>query len=261
MVRDIKHIARLLTLLTILLFPARSMAQFGFDVLSVEAFIHDHKEIKSKLLTRSAIEQVNMALHKVSKDNSVEYKAMNDSLDKYNKCFDIIDLIYTSSRTAFNAVNSYNSVKKNLGNLKELNEDFINKCLLKGNIVASDSLIINTYDDMVKSIVGDAEDLYKSFYDLALYASGQVHITVPQLMTIINNINDSLNHIRDSVDHCYYVLWKYITIRTTFWKSSLYAYNPRSKAEVVSEAMRRWRSSQVAAMSGSVERLSQKYPK
>lgn len=261
MVKKIIHIARLLSLLTTLLIPARAMGQFSFDAPSVEAFIHDHKEIKSQLLTRSAIEQVNMALHNVSKDNVIDYRAMNDSLDKYNKCFDIINLLYTSGRTAFNAVNSYNSVKKDLVNLKNLNDDFIKKCLLRGDIVASDSIIINTYEGMVSSIVSDADDLYKSFYDLALYATGKIHITVPRLMTIINNINDSLEHIRKSVGHCYYVLWKYITIRTHYWKESLYAYNPRTKAEVVSEAMDRWRASRVKAMSGSVEKLSQKFPK
>ena len=88
---------RLLTILSfVLLLPFPSMAQWSLDVPSIEAYIADHKDQRSLLLARSALEQGNVLLHQYSSDANAEYKAINVELDKYTRAFDALMLITTS---------------------------------------------------------------------------------------------------------------------------------------------------------------------
>lgn len=46
----------IIALLLITLFPNTALAQWGFDAVSVEAYINDHKKQRSLLLARSTLE-------------------------------------------------------------------------------------------------------------------------------------------------------------------------------------------------------------
>ncbi len=231
------------------------------DMGTIEALINDHKQIRSALITRSALETVNVVLHEGTMEQTELYRALNDTLSVYYKCFNMIDFLYSTGVTAFNAYNSYKDVKQDLQNLWELNNEFVEKCLLKGNIVREDSLIINTYERLAESVLHDAEALYKSYTDIAFYATNTVQCTTARLINILNQINNTLDHIRHAVHRCYYILWKYITIRIHAWKSALYRANMKTKAECVNEAMERWRQSRIEPFQGKVSTLSEKYPK
>lgn len=104
MANRIVHIYTILLFLLILV-PFTARAQWNFDVLTVEALIKDHKNIRSVLLARSALEQANEVLHNYSMEASVGYDSLNVKLDKYTKCFDIIDIIYNSGMTVLNVYN------------------------------------------------------------------------------------------------------------------------------------------------------------
>ena len=54
------------------LVPRPAMAQFGFDVVSVEAYINDHKEQRSLLLVRSTLEASNKLLHDYSRKANID---------------------------------------------------------------------------------------------------------------------------------------------------------------------------------------------
>ena len=58
------------------LVPMSAKAQLGFDVVSVEAYINDHKEQRSLLLVRSTLEASNKLLHDYSSDANIGYKAI-----------------------------------------------------------------------------------------------------------------------------------------------------------------------------------------
>ncbi len=90
----------ILCLLTLV--PMSAKAQLGFDVVSVEAYINDHKEQRSLLLVRSTLEASNKLLHDYSSDANIGYKDINKELDKYTRAFDIIDILYQSLRTSLN---------------------------------------------------------------------------------------------------------------------------------------------------------------
>lgn len=131
-----------LILIIAMLFPLCAKAQWSFDVGSVEAYIADHKNQKSLLLARSTLEMSNQLLHEYSADATDEYKELNFDLDKYTRAFDIIDIIYQSTRTALNVRDTYTNISENVGKYKRMLTDFHEKCLSRGNIEPSDTLII-----------------------------------------------------------------------------------------------------------------------
>ena len=56
-----KILTILICLLTLL--PSAAKAQVGFDAVSIEAYIKDHKQQRSLLLVRSTLEASNKLLH------------------------------------------------------------------------------------------------------------------------------------------------------------------------------------------------------
>ena len=99
--------------------PRSAKAQLGFDVISVEAYINDHKEQRSLLLVRSTLEASNKLLHDYSSDANIDYKNINKELDKYTRAFDIIDVLYQSLRTSLNVYNTYETVSDRVADYKK----------------------------------------------------------------------------------------------------------------------------------------------
>ena len=135
-----RTILMILCLMT--LFPSVGKAQLGFDVASLEAYINDHKEQRSLLLVRSTLEASNKLLHDYSSEANIDYKNINKELDKYTRAFDVIDVLYQSLRTSLNVYSTYETVSDRVGDYKDMLEDFNKKCLERGNIVSTDTLII-----------------------------------------------------------------------------------------------------------------------
>lgn len=130
----------LICLLTLL--PSIAKAQMGFDVTSVEAYINDHKQQRSLLLVRSTLEASNKLLHDYSGDANIGFKDINKELDKYTRAFDVIDVLYQTLRTSLNVYNTYENVSDRVGDYRKMLNDFRKKCLERGNIMSTDTLII-----------------------------------------------------------------------------------------------------------------------
>ena len=75
--------ALLITIVLLALLPDVVKAQWTFDVVSVEAYINDHKKQRSLLLARSTLEYSNQLLHEYSRKEVGEYKELNIDLDRY----------------------------------------------------------------------------------------------------------------------------------------------------------------------------------
>ena len=114
------------------LLPGIAKAQWTFDIVSVEAYINDHKKQRSLLLARSTLEYSNKLLHEYSCKEIGDYKELNIDLDKYTRAFDAIDVMYQSLRTVLNVKNTYTSVSDRIGDYKSLLEDFNAKILKRG---------------------------------------------------------------------------------------------------------------------------------
>ena len=226
-------------ILIAMMMPLCAKAQWSFDVPSVEAYIADHKNQRSLLLARATLEQSNKLLHEYSSKTIVEYKELNFDLDKYTRAFDIIDLIYQSTRTAFNVKDTYNTVTDRIGGYKRMLDDFYEKCLSRGKIEVSDTLIISINVKCIRKIGDEAQDLYRSMTDLVLYATGAAACSTADLMAVMNAINNSLDNIRLHLNKAYFDTWRYIQVRIGYWKAEV--YRNKSLRDIIDDAFGRWR--------------------
>ena len=221
------------------LFPNISRAQYGFDVVSVEAYINDHKQQRSLLLVRSTLEASNKLLHDYTSDANIGFKDINAQLDKYTRAFDVIDILYQSLRTSLNIYNTYETISDRVGDYKAMLNDFSNKCLEHGNIVSTDTLIISINARALKRIADEGDNLYKSVSDLVLYATGAAACTTSDLLLLLNSINLSLDNIKQHLNKAYFETWKYIQVRIGYWKRQV--YRAKTKQEIINDAFGRWR--------------------
>ena len=132
----------LITAVLLALLPRVAQAQWTFDIVSVEAYINDHKKQRSLLLARSTLEYSNQLLHEYSRKEVGGYKELNVDLDRYTRAFDVIDVMYQSLRTALNVKSTYTAVSDRIGDYKRLLEDFNEKVVKRGRIDPADALII-----------------------------------------------------------------------------------------------------------------------
>lgn len=227
-------------LLCMLMFlPLSVKAQFGMDVSSIEAYINDHKEQRSILLVRSTLEASNKLLHDYSSEANIDYKNINKELDKYTRAFDVIDILYQSLRTSLNVYHTYETVSTRIGDYKDMLEAYHKKCLSRGNIVSTDTLIITVNVHALQRITDECDNLYKSVSDLVLYATGAAACTTSDLLLVISNINTSLDNIQRHLNKAYFDTWRYIQVRIGYWKRQV--YRAKTKEEMVQDAFGRWR--------------------
>ena len=149
--------ALLITIVLLALLPDVVKAQWTFDVVSVEAYINDHKKQRSLLLARSTLEYSNQLLHEYSRKEVGEYKELNIDLDRYTRAFDVIDVMYQSLRTVLNAKNTYNTVSDRIADYKSMLEAFHEKVLKRGRIEPSDALLITINEKAIRDIAHDGE--------------------------------------------------------------------------------------------------------
>jgi hypothetical protein len=239
MMKTMKNRYRYGILFFLMLFPTVMKAQYGFDFVSVEAYIEDHKTQRSLLLVRSTLEASNKLLHDYSSAANVEYKDLNVELDKYTRAFDVIDILYQSLRTSLNIYTTYETVSDRIGDYKNMLNDFNEKCLSRGNIVSTDTLLVSINLKAIQKIAEEGENLYRSVSDLILYATGAAACSTSDLLLVLNNINTSLDNIRTHLNKAYFDTWRYIQVRIGYWKRQV--YRAKTKQEIVNDAFGRWR--------------------
>ena len=242
--------ALLITIVLLALLPDVVKAQWTFDVVSVEAYINDHKKQRSLLLARSTLEYSNQLLHEYSRKEVGEYKELNIDLDRYTRAFDVIDVMYQSLRTVLNAKNTYNTVSDRIADYKSMLEAFHEKVLKRGRIEPSDALLITINEKAIRDIAHDGEQLYKSVSDLALYATGAAACSkllgdrsyyAVSLLMVLEAVNRSLDDIERHLNRAYMETWRYIQVRIGYWKSKI--YREHTKQEIIEGAFGRWRNS------------------
>lgn len=229
----------LVAVVLLALLPGIAKAQWTFDVVSVEAYINDHKKQRSLLLARSTLEYSNKLLHQYSRKEVDGYKEVNIDLDRYTRAFDVIDVMYQSLRTVLNVKNTYTTVSDRIGDYKRLLEDFNEKILRRGRIEPSDALILTINEKAIRDIAQEGEQLYKSVSDLVLYATGAAACSTSDLLMVLEAVNKSLDDIERHLNRAYIETWRYIQVRIGYWKEKI--YRARTKQEIIDGAFGRWR--------------------
>ncbi len=174
----------IIALLLITLFPKTALAQWGFDAVSVEAYINDHKMQRSLLLARSTLEYSNQLLHEYSSEEVGKYKELNVDLDKYTRAFDIIDVMYQSLRTVLNVKSTYQTVSDRISDYKNLLEDFNDKVIKRKHIELADTMLISINKKAIDNIYNEGSQLYHSVNDLVLYATGAAACSTSDLLMV-----------------------------------------------------------------------------
>ena len=228
-----------LTFLLLALLPYVAKAQWTFDIVSVEAYINDHKKQRSLLLARSTLEYSNKLLHEYSREATVEYKNINIDLDKYTRAFDIIDVMYQSLRTVLNVKDSYETVRERLSDYERLMGDFHEKVIRRNRIELADTLLIAINARAIRNIADEGEHLYRSFSDLVLYVTGAAACSTADLLMVLDAINTSLDNIQRHLNRSYFETWRYVQVRIGYWKEQV--YRRRSIREMAEDAFSRWR--------------------
>lgn len=236
--------AFIVTLLSALcsLFPSFALAQVVTppDPAVIEAYINDHKKQRSVLLMRSTVEQANAVLHNASKEAHKDYRDLNVDLDKYTRCFDVIDLIYSSVATGFNFSRTVGVVKEDIEKYKDLLNDYKESVLKHGLIESADTLIITTNLHAIEQIADECSLLYQTITKIALYTSAKTMCKAETLTLMINNVNDCLTRIREIIEISYFHTFQYIKVRTTYWKGQLYRSVPI--IDIGNDAFTRWKN-------------------
>jgi len=218
-------------------------------VETVEALIRDHKRIRSVLMVRDGIEHANEVLHQYSKKSVENHYEVNVNLDEFTRLFDVLDLIAHSTTTVMNAANTYTDVKKRINDYKVLLEQYNEKLLLRGNIQQGDTMIIGTGTRAMNRIYEDGKNIYASMTAIIAYGSGKVPCNTSNLLKIVQNIDESFDDIRNTINSAYIVTWRYIQFRLFYFKGDI--YNRRSVREVSLEALERWKNASVEALQRS----------
>lgn len=239
-----RHIYTLILTVVMALLPSLAFAQR--DPAALEAYINDHKQVRSLLLARSTLEASNALLHDYSKDAGLDFREVNVNLDKYTRAFDVIDILYQSTRTALNVYGTATTVSDRISDYRKILEDYHDKCLRRGDIEPSDTLIISVNYHMIEKVSEEARTLYLSVSDLVAYATGAAACTTSDLMLVLASINQSLDNIAHHLNVAYFDTWRYIQVRTGYWKAKV--YNLKTRKEIIDDAFGRWRSSSYKAI-------------
>lgn len=229
----------IIIIMFICLMPGVAKAQWTFDVVSVEAYINDHKKQRSLLLARSTLEHSNKLLHEYTSDEVGGYKNLNVDLDKYTRAFDVIDVMYQSLRTALNARSTYSEVSQRIVDYKNLLTDFNEKVVKRKHIELADTLIISINARMIENVAEEGEHLFRSLSDLVLYATGAAACSTADLMLVLDAINNSMDNIEKLLNRGYYETWRYIQLRIGYWKEKV--YRKKSKQQIINDAFGRWK--------------------
>ena len=230
-----RHIA---VLITALLCALPSEAQWNFDVTSIEAYIQDHKDERSMLLARSTLEASNKLLHELVSEEAEDYRQVNIDLNRYTRAFDVIDLLYQSLRTVINVKTTYDNVSERLDDMRALLEKFNERIVERGRIESADTVLLHVLQRGVSSFAGDVQNIYRSFSDLVLYITGASACSASDLMNMVSDINSSLETLNRHVNRTYYEAWRFIELRTGYWKRSV--YRSKTTREMAQSALERW---------------------
>ena len=222
-----------------LLSPLCALAQWSFDVPSIEAYIADHKDQRSLLLARAALEQANTLLHGYSRDANVTYKEINVELDKYTRAFDVIDIMYQTLRTSLNTYDTYETFKERIEDYRVMLTAFWDKCVSRGDIVSTDMLIITVNRSLLEKLADEGQHIYRSFSDLVLYVTGAAACSASDLLLVIESVNRCLDNIQKHLNKAYFDIWRYIQVRIGYWKAEI--YRAKSIPEIIEGAYGRWR--------------------
>lgn len=227
------------------------------DPASLEAMIQNHKQVRGVLEVRLAAEVGLLKYHKINAEKVNDYRVVSDTLDRYRRCMNIVDLILKTGATAFHTVNASKRVTANVKGYWELVDTYTNKILLHGAVWPSDTIILTTSKKTVNAIEEEAKQLMSSYNEFVTLLGGKnspKETKVLDMMECLDKINTSIDNIDDCIAAAYTELWGYMTVRMGFWKKEI--YRAKSMQEILNGAYGDWVKAQAKAYTCLQEKKS-----
>ena len=81
---------------------------------------------------------------------------------------------------------------------------------------------------------------------IVAYGTGKVPCNTTTLLSIVQQIDESFDDIRKTLNSAYITTWRYIQLRLAYYKAEV--YNRRSVRDVSLEALERWKASSKDAL-------------
>lgn len=224
--RSLMRVSVLMFLAVLLLFPQRVHADYlEPDFASLRAMISNHRLESSAMLSRTIEEKAVSEEHKESKAAVQECREMSDSLDKYDRAFDKLSLIFKGTSVGVHSIAVISETmdiwKAYSGLIKDYT-DLVAKNPVR-NIYSSDTILINTFYETGKSVVEQVKHLEKSYYDIALYITGAKHCSMYDLLTALDQINYELDCLHNTIWNAYSKLNIYMICRRGYWKDAVFS--------------------------------------
>jgi len=224
--RSLMRVSIFMFLAALLLFPQRAQADYlEPDFASLRAMISNHRLESSAMLSRTIEEKAVSEEHKESKAAVQECREMSDSLDKYDRAFDKLSLIFKGTSVGVHSIAVISETmdiwKAYSGLIKDYT-DLVAKNPVR-NIYSSDTILINTFYETGKSVVEQVKDLKKSYYDIALYITGAKHCSMYDLLTSLDQINYELDCLHNTIWNAYSKLNIYMICRRGYWKDAVFS--------------------------------------
>lgn len=215
---------KILLLMTVLIMTSLRVSAItgGFipDGASLEAMIANHKVVGAALDVRAIAEVGVLLAHDSLRTQVKSYEELKNELDKYYRCFDIIDLVFKGSATALHHYTAFQTISHEVKDYKDLLASYEKNILLKGAVWSTDTTVFHTTIRCVSTVGGEAADLKDSYVLLAGLiagtATGTYSSKTSNLMACLTDINDHLNNITEAIRQAHYYLLGYMTMRLGF---------------------------------------------
>lgn len=218
------------------------------DVLSVEASIDNHKTVvgdfSSGMIAVTALETINAQIHDYSSRMGLQYREVSTNLEKYQKAFDLIDMILKTGSTVVHIKTTYDDCRESINGINALIEDYNRHLLTTMDFEISDTVLVNQVYSSIDAIISEVTELYQSCYELALYVTGKVSCRTLDMMNILNDINERMVEIRTQLRALYTFLYEYLTMRLGFSKRVL--LRNYTVKQISADAFDRWKKKAVA---------------
>lgn len=231
------------------------------DEASLKAMISNHKAVSVALDIRAASELGLNALHNTTKEGTKEYERLDSCIAKYERGMQWISTLLQGSAQVIHFGTTVKEAGENLVAYKNLllsfEREFVEGVQVKPEkfkidnikLIKEDSIVLTTTREMVERLPSDLNEVYKSLAELvAVAGAGQLGITqikLTELVTLLSNLNTSVDGLVCTINSAYYRLYSYILMRRGFWKEGLFA--KRSMKDIVDDAASSWERAQQAA--------------
>ena len=228
------------------------------DAGSIEACIDNHKsvvgDLSSGMVSVNALELINAQLHDYSSRMGLQYREVSTNLEKYQKAFDLIDMILKTGSTVVYIKTTYDDCRESINGINDLVDRYNRYILSTRDFEISDTVLVNQVYSSVSAIISEVTELYQSCYELVLYVTGKVSCRTVDMMNILDDINERMVEIRTQLRALYTFLYEYLTMRLGFSKRALLRnYTVR---EITAGAFERWKQKAVQVNSKVNKSLS-----